>query len=116
MKANAYTLPRITVNHLTVYHDLAVIAKRNAQQQQRSLRQVGLGVHIKPAHADILSAGYSGRIFAIEENVYDQSRAVTLSPFFRRGRIVNDFITHRLYPLNDSGVRYMSEPEAIATG
>lgn len=73
MKSNAYTSARIAINHLTVYHDLLALAKRNAHQQQRALGQVGLRVHVKSTSAYVLGAGHSGRVFAVKENIYNQT-------------------------------------------
>src|SRR5690349_12601400 len=68
LKPQANTTTRIAVNHYRIAYRLHVLPERYAHEQQRTLRDVSLSVHIEPAGADVLRAGDTGYVFAVERS------------------------------------------------
>jgi hypothetical protein len=79
LKSQTNTAAGVTVNHYRIANHLGVPAERYADEQQSALGDLSLRIHVKTAGADILRARDTCNVFAVKENIDDQSRAVVIA-------------------------------------
>jgi len=83
METYADAVSGIAVDDVALHDDI-ITRERYAQRQGFADRNVGLSAHVKAADADILGAGDSGRIAAVEAHIDYYSRAIVLPAFVAR--------------------------------
>jgi hypothetical protein len=83
MKPDTNAVSRIAVDNIAFHHDV-IPSERYAQRQRVAYGNVSLCAHVQAAYADVLGAGYAGRIAAVKADIDYYSRAIMLPSFVAR--------------------------------